>query len=121
MFISKERLIRSFPIIIFVVVPIFIGILVEIKNYKREENISQNKATTKGIIIKVSYGRSPEITWRYWVKGVCYEMDALDTRQFNFVKFCEDKSCLGDSVLVEYNRIDPSESRIVFHEMKSYR
>jgi len=117
----KYKIKSILPIILFVILPIIIGVWVEIKNHIRESNIETNTGKTKGVIIEIKNGKSPWIAWRYCIKNKCYEGSALDTREFNFLKFCENSSCLGDSVLVEYNTKNPEESRIVFHGMKSFR
>lgn len=109
-------------ITLFIILPIVIGIYCEIRDYNKDYDISKNTATCKGVITDIYIGRNPTISWKYKVGNQEYEGYTLDTKQFNFIQHCPDeKSCLGDSFIVEYSKVNPQNSRLIINGMKSYR
>lgn len=119
--IENNPKIKKIAVAILFGVPILLAVLINMRDKARDKEIDNNIGKVKGVITGVRYGRSPDITWKYKVEGIIYEGYALDTKQFNFVKRCPDRSCVGDSVEIEYSTKNPERSRLVFHGMRSYR
>lgn len=119
--IENNPKLKKMAIIALFGVPILLGIFFEIRLYFFNSEITDNKSLTKGVITQVKYGRNSLIYWSYKVNGINYAKYAAETRQFDFLKYCPDYSCLGDTVEVEYSIKSPEKSRLIFHGMRSYR
>ena len=119
-YLEDKPYLKKVVFVVFLVIPILLALIFETRDYFLDKEISKNIVVSKGIVIKVKYGRNALIYWKFKANGIIYNNYTANTRQFNFVKFCPNKSCLGDSVIVEYSKLNPENNRIVIGGMRSY-
>lgn len=79
-------------------------------SYRTKKNvIDDNLAPTVGVII--SNTKEAKGSWGvkvvYKVEGICY------ARNFSSTEWCQNGSCIGDSINIEYSSENPNISRLI--------
>jgi len=80
-----------------------------IRHQNKQHEIDKNYASTMGIIIKNEIEAKGDwgVSIKYKVKNKCY------IRNFSSTTWCQEGSCIGDTVKIEYSSKDPNIVRLV--------